>query len=127
MRIHVTEEARHLSFTRHYLKRRVPQLGPVRRLVLSIAAPRLLWVMSRQMLLPPKRLLRQHGMPKGTLRREIDHEQQRQFVKDSVGKVRRLCVELGLVTPLSKPVWKLRGLWDEPAPRPSPAPSGARS
>ena len=28
MRIHVTEEARHLSFARHYLKREVPKLGP---------------------------------------------------------------------------------------------------
>jgi hypothetical protein len=114
MRIHVTEEARHLSFARHHLKRAVPKLGPVRRLVLSIAAPRLLWIMSRTMLMPSKGLLRQHGMPRGTLRREMDRAQARQFVKDSVGKVRRLCVEVGLVTPLSKPIWKVSGLWDEP-------------
>ncbi|HEY8545005.1 MAG TPA: diiron oxygenase, partial [Acidimicrobiales bacterium] len=118
MRIHVTEEARHLSFARHYLKRTVPRLGPVRRLILSIAAPRLLWVMSRAMLMPSKQLLRQHGMPRGTLRRELDKEQADQFVKDSVAKVRRLCVELGLVTRLSKPIWKLSGLWDEPAAAP---------
>lgn len=119
MRIHVTEEARHLSFARHYLKRAVPRLGPVRRLVLSIAAPRLLWVMSHAMLMPSKRLLAQHGMPRGTLRRELDREQAHQFVKDSVGKVRRLCVELGLVTRLSKPIWKVSGLWDEPNRAPS--------
>jgi len=114
MRIHVTEEARHLSFARHYLKRTVPELGPVRRFILSVAAPRLLWVMSRAMLMPSKSLLGQHGMPKGTLRREMDRDQARQFVKDSVGKVRRLCVELGIVTRFSKPIWKLSGLWDEP-------------
>ena len=42
MRIHVTEEARHLSFARHWLKQRVPTLGPVRRFVLSIGAPLIL-------------------------------------------------------------------------------------
>ncbi|HET7523188.1 MAG TPA: diiron oxygenase, partial [Acidimicrobiales bacterium] len=36
MRIHVTEEARHLSFARHYLKRRVPQLGRLRRAELAV-------------------------------------------------------------------------------------------
>lgn len=115
MRIHVTEEARHLSFARHYLKRTVPELGPVRRFVLSVAAPRLLWVMSRAMLMPSKSLLAQHGMPRGTLGREMDKAQARQFVKDSVGKVRRLCVELGLVTRFSKPIWKVSGLWDDAA------------
>lgn len=115
MRIHVTEEARHLSFARHYLKRTVPTLGPIRRLILSIAAPRLLWVMSRAMLMPSPGLLREHGLPKGTLRRQVDRAEAQQYVKDSVAKVRRLCVELGLVTRVSKPIWKVSGLWDEPA------------
>ena len=115
MRIHVTEEARHLSFARHYLRHEVPKLGRVRRLVLSVAAPLLLGEMAQQMLLPPEKLLRQHGLPKGVrLRKELDMTQAQQFVKDSVGKVRRLCVELGLVTQVSKPLWKRVGLWDEP-------------
>jgi hypothetical protein len=114
MRIHVTEEARHLSFARHYLRHEVPKLGRVRRTILSIAAPLLLGEMAKQMLLPPDRLLRQHGLPKSTrLRKEIDMTQAQQFVKDSVGKVRRLCVELGLVTRVSKPLWKRVGLWEE--------------
>jgi hypothetical protein len=115
MRIHVTEEARHLSFARHYLRHAVPKLGPVRRLILSVAAPLLLGEMSKQMLLPAEKLLMAHGMEKGTLRREADMTQARQLVKDSVGKVRRLCIELGLVTRVSKPIWKQAGLWDEPA------------
>jgi hypothetical protein len=113
MRIHVTEEARHLSFARHYLRHAVPELGRVRRLVLSVAAPLLLGEMAQQMLLPSESLMKQYGMTKGTLKRQADMGQARQFVKDSVGKVRRLCVELGLVTPLSKPIWRAVGLWDE--------------
>lgn len=112
MRIHVTEEARHLSFARHYLRHRVPELGRVRRFVLSVAAPLLLGEMAQQMLLPSESLLKQHGLKKGALKREVEMGEARQFVKDSVGKVRRLCVELGLVTRVSKPIWRAVGLWD---------------
>src|SRR5205814_3065308 len=44
MRIHVTEEARHLSFARHYLQRVVPRLGRFRRPHLAAVAPLLLAV-----------------------------------------------------------------------------------
>jgi hypothetical protein len=39
MRIHVTEEARHLSFARHYLKRTVPTLDHWRRAQLAMERP----------------------------------------------------------------------------------------
>jgi hypothetical protein len=113
MRIHVTEEARHLSFARHYLRREVPRLDPVRRLVLSIAAPRLLGEMAKQMLLPSPDLVTKHGMPRDTLKQVAVSDDARQFVRDSVGKVRRLCVDLGIVTTLSKPIWKHMNIWDE--------------
>ena len=124
MRIHVTEEARHLSFARHYLRHAVPELGRVRRLVLSVAAPLLLGEMARQMLLPSDSLLKQHGLPKGGLKGQVDMGEARQFVKDSVGKVRRLCVDLGLVTRVSKPLWKAVGLWDERPASPAPTAAG---
>lgn len=39
MRIHVTDEARHLSFARHYLKHSVPRLGRISRHLLAIVTP----------------------------------------------------------------------------------------
>src|SRR2546426_9239550 len=39
MQIHVTEEARHLCFARHYLKEHVPHLGRARRAALALRAP----------------------------------------------------------------------------------------
>jgi hypothetical protein len=111
MRIHVTEEARHLSFARHYLRREVPRLGRVRRFVLTIAAPRLLGEMAKQMLYPSSDLVKKHGMPRETLKQLKRSDDARRFVADSVGKVRRLCVDLGLVTPLSKRIWKRMHLW----------------
>ncbi|MHB1582546.1 MAG: AurF N-oxygenase family protein [Acidimicrobiales bacterium] len=119
MRIHVTEEARHLSFARHYLTSRVPDLGRARRLVLSVAAPVLLGVMARQMIQPGGTFGRVAGVPRAVLREARRSEQSRTVVRDSVGKVRRLCTDLGLVNPLSRPLWRLFGISD-------PGPGAAR-
>jgi hypothetical protein len=40
-------------------------------------------------------------------------------VRDSLRKVRTLLVELGLVGPVSKRLWKRFRLWDEPAAAPT--------
>jgi hypothetical protein len=116
MRIHVTEEARHLSFARHYLKREVPQMGVVRRRVLATAAPLVMGVMSRMMIEPPSDLQRHVGMPRGLARTAFATPEGRQLRKDSIAKTRKLCGELGLIDRLSKPLWKLLGVWDEDVP-----------
>src|SRR5438477_4170683 len=56
MQIHITEEARHLCFARHYLKRHVPQLGVVRRAVLAVRAPLILAVMAQLMMRPSREI-----------------------------------------------------------------------
>jgi len=33
-------------------------------------------------------------------------------MREALGKVRDLCVELGLVTPVSRRLWQVLGLWD---------------
>ncbi|HXX88778.1 MAG TPA: diiron oxygenase [Acidimicrobiales bacterium] len=116
MRIHVTEEARHLSFARQYLKLHVPELGWARRQVLSFAAPALLGVMARLMLLPSPQLVHRFGVPRRA-RRQAWRNGGAALVRDSVGKPRRLCVELGLVHRPARALWRLLGIWsDEPAP-----------
>src|SRR5207237_106530 len=45
-RLHVTEEARHLSFARHYLKREVPKLGWFKKRRLAYSAPFIVGVMA---------------------------------------------------------------------------------
>jgi hypothetical protein len=112
MRIHVTEEARHLSFARHYLKHQVPQLGWFRRLRLSIAAPVLLGEMARQMLHPSAELRKAHGVSRRVLWRQVSSRQARAYVRDSLGKVRRLCIELGLVNRFTRRLWIVEGIWD---------------
>ncbi|MCU1464010.1 MAG: hypothetical protein JWO37_4085 [Acidimicrobiales bacterium] len=113
MRIHVTEEARHLSFARMELKRRVPQLGRIRRFRLSVRVPLLLGVMSGAMLEPSSQMIATYRIPKPVVKEAFSTPEARQGLKDAVAKVRRLCVELGLVTPLTRPIWRRLGIWDD--------------
>lgn len=115
MRIHVTEEARHLSFARHTIKRDVPRLGPVRRLLLSVAVPIVMGIMARMMLRPPSDMRRHTAMPRSTLRRAFASEEGRQLLRDSVSKTRRLSGEVGLLGAPGRWVWKLCGIWDDAA------------
>ena len=112
MRIHVTEEARHLSFARHYLKREVPQLSWWRRQYLAIGTPFILGTMASQMLRPSRQMVRTYEIPRSVLREAYrENPAARQFVIDSLRKVRDLCVELRIITPLSKRLWQLHGIW----------------
>ncbi|HEX3947024.1 MAG TPA: diiron oxygenase [Acidimicrobiales bacterium] len=113
MRIHVTEEARHLSFARRYLKEKVPRLGWARRQVLALAAPALLGVMARQMLFPSGSFGRAGGIPDAVLRQARHSAEADALLRASVAKVRRLCGELGLLHPVSRTLWRAFGIWDD--------------
>jgi hypothetical protein len=115
MRIHVTEEARHLSFARQYLRHHVPQLPARRRLALSVQAPVVLSTMASVMMRPPRHLVREYEIPAGVIRQTYGRgTPSRQQVRESLRKVRALLVELGLVTSVSKRLWRALDVWDEP-------------
>ncbi len=115
MRIHVTEEARHLSFARHYLKNNVPALTGPRRLALSVQTPCILGVMSLLMLRPAPQIVKTYGIPKPVLHEAFrDNPAHHAAVRASLRKVRVLATDLGLVTALTRPLWKAFGLWEEP-------------
>jgi hypothetical protein len=114
MRIHVTEEARHLSFARHWLKRSVPQLGVVRRTILSFAAPMILGEMGGLMLKPSKALVEEYGIPKDVLREAYtDNPEFLEGAAVSMRKVRVLCRDLGLINPVTKRLWKAKKIWQD--------------
>jgi len=116
MRIHVTEEARHLSFARHYLKREVPKLSRVRRRFLALRAPLILGQMAGMMLKPTPEIVKAYGIPKDVLRQAYSSPEARQGVWDSLRKVRQLLDELRLITPASRQLWKAFGIWDPALP-----------
>jgi hypothetical protein len=113
MKIHITEEARHLAFARDYLRRTVPSLSRARRLALSIAAPLILAKMARMMLRPPSHVIDEYRIPASVIEQAFtgDHAQ-RMRVAQSLRKVRSLLVELGIVDPLSRRLWRATGTWD---------------
>ena len=120
MRIHVTEEARHLSFARHYLKRHVPELSFFKKRMLGVRVPFILGSMAGMMLRPSKATIRKYQIPKSVIREAFDkNPEAQQFVRDSIRKVRNLCVELGIITPISKQLWKAFGIWNEDPPVPA--------
>jgi hypothetical protein len=113
MRIHVTEEARHLSFARHYLKTRVAKLSRRRRRVLAYQAPMILAVMARMMMRAPGDVVREHGVPAGVVRAAYtDNPAHRAETVEALRKVRNLCRELGLVTRGSQRLWRALGIWE---------------
>lgn len=115
MRIHVTEEARHLSFARQYLKRAVPRLGPVRRRILAGAAPVLFGTLARIMVFPNGHTLRTFGVPRPVTRQALRSPAARRLLVESVAKPRRLCSDLGLMTRPARALWRLMGVWEDEA------------
>jgi len=111
MRIHVTEEARHLSFARHYLKRTVPQLSAWHRIRLAIGAPVILGTMAQMMLKPAPDLVERYAIPAEVIDEAYTNnpEHHRETVA-SLGKVRKLCIELGLVRWPFTVIWRKLGL-----------------
>jgi hypothetical protein len=123
MRIHVTEEARHLSFARHYLKRRVPALSALRRSQLSILTPFILGAMARKMLEPSPDVVMVHKIPDEVLRAAFTHNpQHHDETIASLAKVRSLCDELGLRGAPYRLLWRRLGL----DPRPDAGRPGRR-
>jgi len=111
MRIHVTEEARHLSFARHYLKRTVPQLGPLRRVALGVGGPLILSQMAAMMMQPDRKIVRDHQIPDDVVRAAYrDNPAHRAEVTASLRKVRQLCTDVGLLGPRYYALWRRLGL-----------------
>jgi len=114
MRIHVTEEARHLSFARQYLRANVPGLSRFRRLQIGVRAPFILATMASVMMRPSRTIVRTYGIPKAVLAEAYGPgTPSRDEVRASLRKVRNLLSELGLISPLAKKLWRRFGIWEE--------------
>jgi len=115
MQIHVTEEARHLCFARHYLRRHADRLTPLRRFILSRRAPFILAIMAQLMMRPSAQIVRAYGIPRAVIREAYTHNpRHREKTLEALRKIRALLVEIGVVTPASTRLWKWLGIWEAP-------------
>ena len=107
LRIHITEEARHLSFAKSYLREAVPRLSWLRRTVLAHVTPVLLHAMARTMLTPWSHFIERYEIPKGVIE-EAYRDNPTYFTEIVFGLrgVHALCGELGLLTPTAAALWR---------------------
>jgi hypothetical protein len=114
-RIHITEEARHMSFARHYLKRNVPELPAWKMTVMRARTPIVFTVASQFMMRPSAHIVRTYGIPRETMREAYGRGSLgRRRTIEALGKPRDLCWELGILNERWAPLWKRLGIY---APR----------
>lgn len=110
MRIHVTEEARHVSYARNFLKTEVPKLGRGRRLLLSLMAPGMYGVMTRLMIDAPPSMRFRVDVPAQALKASRRTLERAALLSAAAAKPRKLCQELGLMNPVARRLWSLFGV-----------------
>jgi hypothetical protein len=110
MRIHVTEEARHLSFARQVISRDAPRLNRAQRRIVAFLAPLALGVLTRVMLRPPKDMIRYFKIPKDVVAEAYAAPEAKRIASESVARTRRLLAEVGLMNRNSRRVWKAMGI-----------------
>src|SRR2546426_2097518 len=114
MQIHVTEEARHLCFARHYLRAEVPRLGAVARARLALQAPLVLAPMAQLMMRPSRQVVRTYAIPDEVIAEAYTRNpRHRENTLAALAKLRDLCREIGIVTPWSVRLWRAAGIWAE--------------
>ncbi len=108
MQIHVTEEARHMSFARHALRNRVPELSRTRKARLGLCVPLILGFMGKMMMEASPRIAREYNIPREVVdaaySKNLIH---RRRIHDASTKLFGLCEELGLVNPWSVRLWRM--------------------
>lgn len=114
-RIHVTEEARHIAFARHYLRRHVPHVRGLRLFILRVRAAVVMAVASRMMSRPSGHIVRRYGIPREVLREAYGPGSLgAEHIRRALFKPRELCWELGILNERWAPLWKRLGIY---APR----------
>ena len=112
IKIHTTEEARHLSFARHYLKRHTPRVGSLGLLRMRLVTPVMLAIMADMMMKPSPWVRKHFDIPREVVsaaygRRNRVAVERKQA---ALAKVRSLCDEIGLRPRWICPVWSALGL-----------------
>jgi hypothetical protein len=111
MRIHVAEEARHISFAHKFLAHRVPRMSRPGRFALSLAFPVTMRVLCDVIVIPPKEFWEAFDIPKS-----VKHDlfwrrpESRRALRGYFADVRALADQIGLMNPASRIVWKLCGI-----------------
>jgi hypothetical protein len=106
-RIHIIEEARHMAFARHYLRRTVPKLRGPKRVLLRLRTAAVMKVASMLMSRPSGHVARTYGIPATVLREAYGPGSRGEAqVRRALFKPRELCWELDVLNPRWAPLWR---------------------
>jgi len=110
MRIHVTEEARHIGFARDALARRAPTMSRAElaytRLCVAVAAPLFVHLMTNRHMYERAGL---NGLQ--TKRIAVANPHSQRSLGAGAANLGAFLDKTGLLGPIGKRVWKWRGLW----------------
>jgi hypothetical protein len=117
MQIHVIEEARHMSFARHTLRRRIPDLSISRKRRLGYCIPLILGVMGRKMMEASPQIAREFNIPREVVnfayRKNPIHSRR---IHEASTKLFDLCNELGLLDRWSIRLWRMMRILPKSSP-----------
>lgn len=114
-RIHVTEEARHMSFARHYLRRHVPNLRGHKRFLLRLRTPAIFKISAAMMMKPSAHLVDLYGIPAEVMQAAYGPGSLHEGLSlDALRKPRDLCWELGILNQRWAPLWKRLRIYAPP-------------
>lgn len=116
MEIHVAEEARHISFAHEYIKRQAPKLGRFDRFAVSLFFPVVMRVLGDAIMVPPKKFRSEFAIPESVIRELYWRTPESQkMLSDTFADVRMLAEQSGLMTRLSRRLWRRLGIDGRPA------------
>jgi hypothetical protein len=109
MEIHVAEEARHISFAHHYIRRNAPRLGRGERFVVALLFPVIMRVLCDVIMVPSRSFRKQFAIPRDVMKDLWWRSpESRERLQDLFGDVRMLADQAGLrKNPLARLMWKL--------------------
>ncbi|GAB4009046.1 AurF N-oxygenase family protein [Nocardioides ultimimeridianus] len=116
VQIHIAEEARHIGFAHHYLRRRAGEAGRFQRFWLSLALPLIMRVLGDVIMKPSRAQRRALGIPRSAVRQAFWRDPvSRKDLRDTFSDVRMLAEEMGLMTPAGRWMWRRCGIDGRPA------------
>jgi hypothetical protein len=62
-------------------------------------------------------MVRRYNIPKSVVREAYRSDEWKAELSNCVAKIRDLADELGLINGVSKWIWQVHGIWDEPGAR----------
>jgi hypothetical protein len=109
MQIHVAEEARHISFAHHYIRRNAPRLGRGEKVVMSLLFPVIMRVLCDVIMVPSKEFRKEFDIPKSVMKDLWWRSpESRERLQELFGDVRMLADQAGLRrSRMSRLMWRL--------------------